>query len=136
MQDLSPWVTLVVGVLSSGGLVAALGFWFNRKKTAAETTLTDSQTGKTEAETTLIIEQAAGELIDDLRDYQKQILKEYTETKEQNKLLAQQVDELNDKVSSIPALEAAVRELTEGVHTLTQQLLEAGISPAFKAPKF
>lgn len=132
-QDVSPWTTFFVGVFGSGGLIGALSLWFNRSKTDAETEKLQAESAKisvdtslAKAETTKIIEEAAGELIEDLRDHQKELLGK--------------IESLEAQVRRIPELEEAIRELTEGVHLLSEQLLEAGINPIYtpspKTPRF
>ena len=115
------WLVLMLAVVGSGALTGGLNYWFNRQKT-------DADIEKADAETADVIQRAAGELIQKVRDQAEASELMYLQ---QNKELLNKIAELRVEVQKIPELETKITDLTLGVALLTEQLRKHDIPPAY-----
>lgn len=117
----SPWVLIMTGLLTSGFLTAGINVWFSRRKTGSEA-------NKSNAEAADIIQEAAGELILQLRESAR--ISEENHQRQTQELLTK-IENLQRKVDELPALQRSVEDLSRGVELLTSQLRDNGIHPVF-----
>ena len=124
----APWMLIVVGLITSGALTAFINLWFNRRKNTSEI-------GKVKADTADVIQEAAGEIVIQMREQLKQMrdanIASDAAHAQQVKELMSRIAELQKKVDELPALRRSVEHLSRGVDLLVAQLEEHGIRPAF-----
>lgn len=122
------WLILLSAIIASGTFATGLTLFFNRRKT-------NSEKDKIDADAADIIQRAAGELVNRIKEQSDIDRKEYQaeieHLSEQNKDLMKSINEMKEEVAKIPELEESIRDLRLGVELLTQQLIEHGVQPVY-----